>query len=93
MHELPFGRQRLRGAAFILIRLAGGCGSAPSASSAPAAAGSVANSSNSTLSPANAPLSDRDAIKAAIEQHLRDNKSINMSVMVMDVGHVTVSAD
>src|SRR5271169_1837407 len=76
--------------AFILIPLASGCGNSPSASTAPVAA--ATDSIKSSASPA-ALLNDTDAIKAAIDQHLRDNKGINMSVMDMIVGKITVNGD
>ena len=76
--------------AFILIPLACGCGNSPGASTAPVAA--ATNSIDSSASPT-APLNDTDAVKAAIDQHLRDNKGINMSVMDVNVGKITVNGD
>lgn len=74
----------------ILMLLACGCGNSPSASTAPAAG--ATNSISSSVSPT-APLNETDAIKAAIDQHLLENKGINLSVMDMKVGKITVTGD
>jgi len=40
-----------------------------------------------------APQDDNGAIAAAIEQHVRDNKGINMSAMDLTVGKATINGD
>jgi hypothetical protein len=41
----------------------------------------------------NKPSSDREAIRGSIEQHLRDNRSLNMAAMDMDVKQVIINGD
>ena len=50
-------------------------------------------SGSTDSSAATAPASDRDAIVAAIQEHLRGNAGIKMSVMEMNVTSVSIQGD
>jgi hypothetical protein len=70
---------------------AGGCdkGAQPAAqaTAAPADQPAAAQGASPVLS------NDHDAVVAAIQEHLRDNKGINMSVMDMTVDQVNINGD
>jgi predicted small lipoprotein YifL len=64
-----------------------GCGNKENQSVVPAPQPSEAQQSPQ------APQDDNSAITAAIEQHVRDNKGINMSAMDLTVGKATINGD
>ena len=74
--------------------LAGGC-SKSAEPVAPSAAAPAANAgTTSAASPApQASASDAEAVKAAIEDHLRNDHSINMAAMDMTVDSVSINGD
>jgi hypothetical protein len=79
--------------AFVTAVLACACNKTPAASDAvPAALPAVSGQSSA---PSQAPVaqSDREAITAAIQQHLSENKGINMSAMSMNLGNISVNGD
>jgi hypothetical protein len=75
----------IRKSAIVFCLLGGAIAGCAKVNSAPA-------SFLNTSAPDNS-ASDRDAIKAAIEQHLSANSGINMSVMYMTLSKVTITGD
>ena len=90
---------KMRSATIALIlttALAGGCSKsaepvAPSGAAATPAAGTSTTSAASPMPQASA--SDAEAVRAAIEDHLRNNHSINMAAMDMTVDSVSINGD
>jgi hypothetical protein len=81
--------------------IAGGCGnrsqSASSASSASSAAGGTNSTAGSSAIPAGpgsqASAADQDSIRAAIEDHLHGNRSLNLDAMDMVVDSVAIQGN
>ena len=89
----------IRSATIALIlttALAGGCSKSaePVAPSGPAAAPTASTSTTSAANPMpQASASDAEAVRAAIEDHLRADHSINMAAMDMTVDSVSINGD
>lgn len=75
------------GMMFLLIGLLGGCGNKSNQSVVSAPQPSQPQQSPQTSQ------DDNTAIAAAIEQHVRDNKGIDMSAMDLTVGKATINGD
>lgn len=79
--------------ALLTAAFAFGCSKTAVPSAAMPAAAAASESSTAAHAQSAAPQSDRDAITAAIQQHLSENKGINMSAMTMNVSNVTISGE
>lgn len=89
---------RIATAAFIAVLfLAGGCtkssGSAPSATSAATSSSPAGMNDNSGAPQTGASAADTEAIRAAIEDHLRGNRGLNMDAMELIVDSVAINGD
>lgn len=80
--------QRTRVICFALLATTFGAGC--NKTSAPVGA---SDSASAVPAQTPAPQSDREAIATAIQQHLTENKGINMSAMTMNISTVTVNGD
>ena len=82
-------------ALILTAALAGGCSKsaepvAPSGAATPAASTATTPAANPMPQ---ASASDAEAVRAAIEDHLRNNRSINMAAMDMTVDSVSINGD
>lgn len=73
--------------ALLLLFISTGCSKNASSPSTPSGATSAPSVPNAPAA------SDRDAIAQAIQQHLSNNKSINMAVMDMNLTDVSINGD
>ncbi len=78
-------------AAILLVSFACGCkDNAPTPTAAPSQPAATNVSSAASSQPSS---SDEDAIRQTVEDHVRNNKGINMSAMDMTVDSITVNGD
>lgn len=77
----------------VILALSFACGCKDSAQTSTTAPSQPTAAAVPSSTPSQAAASDEDAIRQAVEDHVRNNKGINMSAMEMTVDSITVNGD
>jgi len=73
----------------VIVTCLGACNNSSTNSTAPSPATTDSGSTSSPLKP----RTDQEAIEQAIQQHLRDNKGINLSAMDVTISNIRINSD